>query len=76
MRINWDTVIENLTVVLAIAVAGAFILTAGWFIGSANAHSTRVQHEYEMTCIDKGANIRYVAEVGEVCTTDNDIDND
>lgn len=70
MRINWDTVIENLTVVLAIAVVGAIVLTAGWFIGSANAHSTRVQNEYEMTCIDKGGNVKYVAEVGEVCTTD------
>lgn len=76
MRIDWDKALENLTVVLGIVVVGAIILTGGWFIGSANAHSTRVQHEYEMICIDKGANIRYVAEVGKVCTTDDSIEND
>ena len=76
MRIDWDRVIENLTVVLGIVAVGAIILTAGWFIGSANAHSTRVYNDHVMACIDKGANIKYVPEVGEVCTTDDNIEHD
>jgi len=70
VKVDWTSVVENISIVLSIVLIGAFILTAGWFIGSASAHNTRVQNDYEMTCIDKGGNVIYVAEVGEVCAID------
>lgn len=70
MKIDWNTVIDNFMLILSIALAGALILTAGWFIGSASAHDTRVKNEYQMACVDKGGNVIYVAEVGKVCTKD------
>lgn len=72
MRVDWDSILGNLTIIFGIAVVGAIIITIGWFIGSANAHATRIQHEYELTCIHIGGNIKYEPEVGDVCTTIND----
>jgi hypothetical protein len=37
-----------------------FILTAGWFIGSAIAHSNQVEHDRQITCIKEGGHMDYV----------------
>jgi hypothetical protein len=68
MRVDWNQAVQNLLFIVGIVVVGALILTAGWFIGSAVAHSNRVQKEYEMTCIEQGGNVIYVANVGDVCS--------
>ena len=70
MRIDWDDILKSLTIIFGLAVLGAFIITTGWFIGSANAHSTRIQNEHIMSCLDRGGNMVYVAEVGKVCHVD------
>lgn len=57
MRVNWNQVIEELTFILGMVVVGAFIITAGWFIGSSHAHSTRVSHEFQIACIEQGGTL-------------------
>jgi hypothetical protein len=49
--------VEGITMILTIAVIAASVITAGWFIGSASAHATRVSHEFQITCLEQGGNL-------------------
>ena len=58
---------ENFGIVLGLAVVAAFILVGGWMIGSANAHSNRIEHERQFACIDRGGHWEYLSSHGLVC---------
>lgn len=53
-------IVENICIVLTVAVIGAFILIAGLMIGSASAHSNRVEHERQFECINLDGKMIYM----------------
>lgn len=68
-KYDLKTTIENICIVLSTALVGAFILIGGLMIGSASAHSNRVEHERQFECIDRGGEMSYIDD-GLVCVKD------
>lgn len=50
---------QKFQLTLTTLILGA-VLVAGWMIGSAGAHSTRVAYEYQLQCVQLGGNISNV----------------
>lgn len=46
----------------------ASILTAGWFIGSAIHQNQAQGQKFQVECLEKGGEIKYIDRVGERCT--------
>jgi len=62
-----NNIVENVSIVLSIALVCASILAGGWMFGSATAHSNRVEHDRQILCLQNGGSIEYETKVGEVC---------
>jgi len=60
-------IVENLGIVLSIAVVATFILIAGYMIGSASAYNNNFEKERQFQCIEHGGHMEYVNNVGIVC---------
>lgn len=60
-------IVENISIIISIALVGAIILIGGWMIGSANAHNNRVEHEREIECIEHGGRMEYIDRSTLIC---------
>lgn len=45
----------------------ASLLTAGWFMGSAIHQSAAQGQKFQVECLEKGGEIKYIDRVGERC---------
>lgn len=62
-------IVENVCIVMTVALVGAFVLIGGHMIGSASAHSNRVEHERQFHCVEIGGEMKFVGE-SKVCVKD------
>lgn len=60
-------IVENLSIMLTIALIGALILVGGYMIGSATAHNNRVESDRQIECIEHGGRMEYISNAGLIC---------
>ena len=59
--------LQGVFILFGVGLAMCFILAAGYMIGSAVAYSTQADRTFQLHCVDQGAHIEYVTNVGTVC---------
>jgi hypothetical protein len=60
-------IIDNIFVLLGIALVGALILIGGYMIGSASAYTGKAEHDRQIECIEHGGHMDRLYNSGLVC---------
>jgi hypothetical protein len=58
---------QKFDILITLIIIGG-ILTAGWFMGSAIHQSAAQGQKFQVECLEKGGEIKYIDRVGERCT--------
>jgi hypothetical protein len=60
-------IIDNVCIIVSLALVGGFLLVAGSMIGQATAHDNRVEHDRQFHCLEMGGELKFVGQE-RVCT--------